>query len=532
MKEITSTITNVTVFTDRAQIYRVAQLEAEKGEQIIRFINLPASVEKRSIQVNGKGNAMLKNIKFKEIFHEEITDENKQKLYKDIEIVKLKISELTGNIENIQKEKNFIESIAEKIVEPQSKSKQELNPEILIKILDFYRTNLEQTDKKLRETNILLDKENKLLNKISQELQQAGNSARISNVVDVTIFAEEKCEVKLYLSYIVYGASWSPSYNARVSSEEKKLLLEYNSVITQNTGENWENVGLKLSTAQVQIGGNLPVINPWYVNIYRYVQAAPSISNYDKKRSLSMKEKSKDDFSAFDEQEEGNLFAKGAPMGKPVVTVEENATSSVFIPQGKFTVMSDNLEYSAGIFQEEMISEFDYTTVPKLSQYAYLKAKTKNTTEFPLLPGPINVFFNNNFVAETSIKLVLPTEEFILSLGVDESIKIEHKILSKFNKNEGIFTKKNIKVYEYETQITNTKKTIEKITMSDNIPLSQDEKIKVTLISPKIKENTDELNLSETGILTRILELKPDTKNKFDLKFEIEFPKEETVTGL
>ncbi len=366
MKEITSTITNVTVFTDRAQIYRVAQLEAEKGEQIIRFINLPASVEKRSIQVNGKGNAMLKNIKFKEIFHEEITDENKQKLYKDIEIVKLKISELTGNIENIQKEKNFIESIAEKIVEPQSKSKQELNPEILIKILDFYRTNLEQTDKKLRETNILLDKENKLLNKISQELQQAGNSARISNVVDVTIFAEEKCEVKLYLSYIVYGASWSPSYNARVSSEEKKLLLEYNSVITQNTGENWENVGLKLSTAQVQIGGNLPVINPWYVNIYRYVQAAPSISNYDKKRSLSMKEKSKDDFSAFDEQEEGNLFAKGAPMGKPVVTVEENATSSVFIPQGKFTVMSDNLEYSAGIFQEEMISEFDYTTVPKL----------------------------------------------------------------------------------------------------------------------------------------------------------------------
>jgi hypothetical protein len=38
--------------------------------------------------------------------------------------------------------------------------------------------------------------------------------------------------------------------------------------------------------------------------------------------------------------------------------------------------------------------------------------------------------------------------------------------------------------------------------------------------------------LSETGILTRILELKPDSKNKFELKFEVEFPKEETVTGL
>ena len=49
MKTILSKISNVTVFKDRAQVFRIGKANIIKGEQIIRFENLPASIDKISI---------------------------------------------------------------------------------------------------------------------------------------------------------------------------------------------------------------------------------------------------------------------------------------------------------------------------------------------------------------------------------------------------------------------------------------------------------------------------------------------------
>lgn len=534
MKILNSTITNVTVFNDRAQVYRLASVDIEAGEHIFRFDNLPSSIEPKSIQINGKGNALLKNIKFKEVFHEEITDEYKKGLKEEAEKLILRISELESKMLNTKKERDFVENIANKIIEPSEKGKQELNPENWIKMIDFYRQKLNATDKEIFETNILLKKDKNTLERLNNEIASLGRASKKTKVVDVILIAEDKISVKLYFSYIVYGAAWIPTYNARVWSETKKIQLEYNALITQNTGENWENAGLKLSTAQVQIGGSIPELSAWYVNIYKYIPNSPSVRSMSKKAKelINTKKERNDSFGAFDESEEGVFNMPAAEIAKPKVTVAENINSVVFIPQGKYTINSDNQEHSATIMHAELEGEFDYTSVPKLSPYAYLKAKAKNASDFPLLQGDINIFLNNNFVAESYLQAVFPDEEFILSLGVDESIKIKYKQINKFNKHEGVFSKKNVKVFEYETIITNTKKTVEKITLKDNIPVSQDDKIKVSLIIPKIKENTDELKVDESGIVTRVLELKPETEIKQELKFEVEFPQEETVTSL
>ena len=63
MNILESKITKVTVFNDRAQVTRVAQTDTTKGEHIFRFENLPESIEEKSIQVNGLGKVLLKEIK-------------------------------------------------------------------------------------------------------------------------------------------------------------------------------------------------------------------------------------------------------------------------------------------------------------------------------------------------------------------------------------------------------------------------------------------------------------------------------------
>ena len=61
---------------------------------------------------------------------------------------------------------------------------------------------------------------------------------------------------------------------------------------------------------------------------------------------------------------------------------------------------------------------FEYETVPKLSQHAFLKAKVKNESRYPLLAGPASVFLDQSFVTKTTIPIVSPQEEFSCSLGM------------------------------------------------------------------------------------------------------------------
>lgn len=534
MKILESIIKNITVFNDRAQIFRTAEFEVEKGEHILRFENLPASVESKSVQVNGKGAVILKNIKFKKVFFEEITNETVVKLQNEKQKLEIIIDEINDDIENAEKELEFIENIAQKTVHTNEKSKSELNPNNWIKMVEFYRNKLDSLNKEIRLKNLDLAKEENKLGKIQNEINQAGRSHnKTKNVVDVVVTAEEKTKVWLLLSYIVYGASWKPAYNIRVSSDEKTVLLEYNAQIKQFTGEDWKDVTVKLSTAQVQVGGTLPKLAPWHVDIYYPPVMSPVMQNVKFKTAKPKKGSKKRAILKEKEYEKLDFFEEAPPMiEKPTAQVEQKATSSVFTTEGKNTVLSDNLDYTVTILLTEFNAEFNYFAVPKLSPIAYLKAKVKNTTDFPLLTGGMNVFFDNSFVAESQLKHVLPDSDFDLSLGADESIKIEHKLVKKYNQHEGVFTKKNVEILEYETKIKNNKKTNISITVKDNIPVSQNDNIKVDLIIPKYKEDSKTLKIDKQGIITQKIEIEPGKELKQNLKFEVEYQKDIKITGL
>ena len=61
--------------------------------------------------------------------------------------------------------------------------------------------------------------------------------------------AAQAGEVELQLSYLVRGPKWVPTYDIRVDSESRKLDVKYFALVRQNTGEDWGDVALKLSTA-------------------------------------------------------------------------------------------------------------------------------------------------------------------------------------------------------------------------------------------------------------------------------------------
>ena len=82
-KKISSDISSVTVFSDRAQVTRSTKLELSAGEHQILFSDLPQEIEQNSIQVNGTGNAILSDVKFQSEHFTEEPRKDKQQLLKE-----------------------------------------------------------------------------------------------------------------------------------------------------------------------------------------------------------------------------------------------------------------------------------------------------------------------------------------------------------------------------------------------------------------------------------------------------------------
>jgi len=534
MKILEFKITAVTVFTDRAQITRVAKINLSKGENKVAFDKLPKQIEEKSVQVTGRGNAILNDITFKKVFYSDYPEEKVKIIYDKIIELQKEDKKLLDDISIAENEGEFIENIASKLTSENEggKSAPILDPEKWIKMVDFYRIKNEKLKKELREiNNKRTDLQNKIANLQIEFKQYGANRDKTKNQVQISLENEEDAEITLELTYIVYQASWYPFYDLRASTSNKKMNISYNAMITQATGEDWNEVDIKISTAQVQISGKQPELSAWYLDIYKPPTERPMGGMEEMMKSRSPKKKSKRSMAKMDM----SLNAMNIPEPEIQVKqakVETGATSVLFDIQGTNTIKSDNNKHKVSITIKELPADFTYGTLPKKSQFAYLKTKSTNNTEFPFLAGETNIFLDGSFVANSRLNLVAPNEKFTTSLGVDEAIKVEYKLINKFEKDKGVFSKKANIVFEYQTVITNNKKSKEKIIIYDQLPVSQNDDIKVELLKPKYKEDNDNLKINKEKFIEWYYELEPAEKVEIDFSYSVESPQDIKVSGI
>jgi uncharacterized protein (TIGR02231 family) len=111
----------------------------------------------------------------------------------------------------------------------------------------------------------------------------------------------------------------------------------------------------------------------------------------------------------------------------------EAATAFTFVLPSKVDIPSDNQPHRVLLASESKEGKFVYYAVPKVSKYAYLKTDLKNPFTFPLLSGGMNLFADGRFVSTASLpKTILADESVDLSIGIDESIKVEQKLQKNF----------------------------------------------------------------------------------------------------
>src|SRR5690606_7302623 len=69
------------------------------------------------------------------------------------------------------------------------------------------------------------------------------------------------------VSYYTTNCGWRPVYDFRVKDVNGPATIVAKAAVFQQTGQEWKNVELSLSTGNPSLGNTMPLLNPWYINL-------------------------------------------------------------------------------------------------------------------------------------------------------------------------------------------------------------------------------------------------------------------------
>ena len=164
--------------------------------------------------------------------------------------------------------------------------------------------------------------------------------------------------------------------------------------------------------------------------------------------------------------------------------------------------------------------EIEHIAVPKLLPHAFLQAKAANKAPFPLLPGVMEVVVGNSYVGRGMMPLTAPGETMKLSLGIDESVRIELKLLDdKVERRR--WGDKTATTNVFRITARNFAKDEVNLTVVDQLPISTSDQVKVKYGA----EAKRALRGAEfPGQLQWLVKLAPAAERVIEFDFTIEFP--------
>jgi len=525
-QEVDSKISQVTVYSDRALVRRVATLTVQPGEYEFVFTALPRWLDDDSLRASGAGTAAarLLGIESKVVYTKETPEERVQALRDEVQALEDKIQVVTDELAVLGEQRDFITQM--KLHAQQAAAQQfqfkDVNTDEWRGILEYVGTTLDELMQSAREKNIAMRELKKELEIKQKELGEYKRE-RVVETKQVTVSVEALGDgtLELALDYVVRGATWRPLYDARADVDAGTVELTYYGTVSQKTGEDWSDVKLVLSTAQPAIGAQVPELSPWYLDSGWRELAEEEEKAGRRDRGGPGRTYAKEAGGEMPGGYADTAAEPAAPMEAALATVAERGTSAVFEVKKAETIPSDNEPHRTTIGIIKLDGEMRYTIVPKVRPTAFLETKVTNTSELHLLTGPVHVFLGPDFIGRARLDGVAPTEEFDLSLGPDERIKVEREILKDRTKVSDVRKRVSVRNTVKITVENYTGKTATFV-VEDQVPVSQDADVKVKLL-----EATDKIEPDEgTGELKWEFDLDTGATKELTFEFDFSFPKE------
>jgi uncharacterized protein (TIGR02231 family) len=528
-KVIKSKPEKIIVYTQGAQVHRNAMVNLVAGQNTLLFSGLENCINISAIQASGNGNFIIADIQH-EIHYPEL---DKAKLNGDVRYKKLlkhvndSIQDLNYLIEDINlksdalsTEKNVLLNYG--LYKGQSKRDSIASLKDGLSYLREKLFNINSEQLRLKREREKMEAKKVVLTErlvsVSNELTNQNNSGEVEKIdyrIIVHVIAEQALQASVNLNYYISNAGWTPSYDLRAISNEQNVKLTYKAQIHQQSGIDWGNVKLILSTANPNRSYDLPNLSTWILgytpNVYKnkkvngYVM--PSIA------SKSYLEADKENSSSVLNE---NTIAQNA---SDYTTVSENVIETEYEIKLNYNIPSDGKSHIAAILVKDLKTFYRYKAIPKLNNNVYLTAVLPDWEDAIAMAGEASVYYDGTYVGKTNLSPGGTEDTIQLSLGIDKNIAIKrHKIKEKCTQK--VLENDILHQYTFEVLIKNSRALKIEMDIEDQLPLTYDKSITI-----ERKELSGAKYDDVTGILKWRINIPAKDSKKLTLIYQIKAPK-------
>ena len=345
-----------------------------------------------------------------------------------------------------------------------------------------------------------------------RELAKRKAAIRDSRVMTVQVAARQGG--RLLLSYQVNDAGWQAAYRASLDSTASTVELERMATITQNTGEEWRNVRLRLSTGQPDLAADAPDPSPWLLD-YRAPQqrapgalfAPPSPAPIALRRSAA---------------------ARGDDELAPML--ESQATyAAVFEVPTQVTLASDGREISVGLATQTMPVRQQIRIAPRTSGDVAVVTATAARPDGVWLPGQVQLRRDGSHVGALAWN-PQASDKLELAFGRDPLTRVVALHESDNSGGVGVFNRANERRIVDTYKVTSYHRQPVEILVLEATPVSGSDKVRVTArLDPQPDVEQWE---GKRGLVGWRRTIRPNETAQFKVDYTIGYPKEGSVRGL
>lgn len=257
----------VTVFSDQARVVRSGELRLDHGPQRLELPRLPQSIAPDSVRVEATG-AKVSHVEVHPVRLGELPKTEAEALIDRLTRLRDESNALQDQLGTVNEERAFLASIRP-YADPVSKEGATpllLNPVGWTASLAFFDSRDAALGTAQGDLTEKLQRKAEDLAHVEEEARQLlGATGEGPGYVVTAVVEGKDGTAKVSLTYLARGARWYPSYDVHYVPGQKSVDMSFSGLVSQNTGEDWSDAHLTLSTAVPTTVTALPQLAVWKI---------------------------------------------------------------------------------------------------------------------------------------------------------------------------------------------------------------------------------------------------------------------------
>jgi uncharacterized protein (TIGR02231 family) len=566
----TSRITHVTVYQSDALVTREVDVPEGVGTMELVVTPLPPQTVNSSLYSEGGDGIRVMNTRFRTRALQEDRRESVRKLETRIKELAAAAQKLQGDIQTIEqnlqllaKMENFTAATLHATTE-----KGALDSKATIDLAKYVMDERATRSKELVALQQQVQSNQEQSQFAQRQLQElAAGATRTERDAVVVVDKRNAAAGTVRLNYLVDSASWRPQYKLRASAVEKEAVkVEYLAAVVQQSGEDWSNVNLILSTAQPMLNAAPPDLKTLQVMVVprssAHGQAHPPDSyaalarqgmGMVQQQAQGLRGKAQQEFNRNNDEQGNWIYNTAAALeqaedllrakeellasGQPAAGRSRYEGPSVtFHLQAKLSVPSRPDEQVIEVARLDLAPDYYFKAVPVLTPHVYRLANLTNKSRYVLLPGEAIMYLGTDFVGRMNLPLVAIGEQFTAGFGIDPQLQVQRQLVDKSRATQG---GNQVLKYEYRILVNSYKSEPVKLQVWDRLPRAENETASVSIVKMTPEISADPLYLREqrpSNLLRWDLRVAPSTTGEkataVHYEFKIELDRQMLISNV